>query len=234
MTFRDTNLYSRDTHTLEEVYESIHTKETMKQLINGSEANVEGLVARGRSQEKSFGNSDKGKSKSKSRNKSCKYCKKKGLVIDDCYKLHNKNKAIANQKGKQSINSDQVSVVEDNHSDGELLVVSNGDSNSSEEWVLDFGCTFHMFSNKEWFSINEIVSKGIVLMGKDASFKIAVVGTIRIKMYDGTVRMLADVKHAPCVKMNLISLSTLDSKGYKYTGEGRALKVSKSALVLLK
>ena len=169
----------------------------------------------------------------KSRNKSCKYCKKKGLVIDDCYKLHNKNKAIANQKGKQSINSHQVSVVEDNHSDGELLVVSNGDSNSSEEWVLDFGCTFHMFS-KEWFSINETVSKGIVLMGKDASFKIAVVGTIRIKMYDGTVRMLEDVKHALDVKMNLISLSTLNSKGYKYTGAGRALNVSKGALALLK
>ena len=41
----------------------------MKQLVNGSEARAEGLVARGRSQEKGFGNSDKGKSKSKIRNK---------------------------------------------------------------------------------------------------------------------------------------------------------------------
>ena len=59
----------------------------MKQLINGFETNTEGLVARGRSQEKGYGNCDRVISMSKSRYKSCKYCKKKGHVIDDCYKL---------------------------------------------------------------------------------------------------------------------------------------------------
>jgi hypothetical protein len=32
---------------------------------------------------------------------------------------------------------------------------------------------------------------------------------------------------------NLISLSTLDSKGFKYSGSGRVLKVSKGSLVCL-
>ena len=59
----------------------------MKQLINGSEAKIEGLVARGRFQEKGTRNSDIGRSKFKIRNKSCKSCKKKGHVIDNCYKL---------------------------------------------------------------------------------------------------------------------------------------------------
>ena len=131
--FRETTLYSRDTLTLEKVYEYMRSKETMKQLVNGYEDKAKGLVARGRFHEKGFGNSDRGKSKSKTRNKSCKYCKKKRHAIDDCYKLQNKNKAAANKKGKKSINSSQVSVVEDDHSDGELLAISDSDSKPYEE-----------------------------------------------------------------------------------------------------
>ena len=110
---------------------------------------------------------------------------KKGHVIDDSYKLQNKNKATANHKGKQLINSGQVRVVKDYQSDGELLIVYDGDSKPYEEWVLDFGCTFHMCSNWDWFSRYEIVSKGVVLMDNDAFYKIAGVSIVRIKMFDG-------------------------------------------------
>ena len=83
-----------------------------------------------------------------------------------------------------------------------------------------------MCPNRDWFSTYETVSKGVVLMGNDASWKIIGVGTIRIKMFDGIVKMLGDVKHIPYLKRSLISLSTLDLKWYKYSGEGGALKVS--------
>ena len=53
-------------------------------------------------------------------------------------------------------------------------------------------------------------------------------------MFDGIASMLVDVKHVPDLKRNLISLSTLDSKGYKCTGEGGTLKVSKGVLVVMK
>ena len=81
--------------------------------------------------------------------------------------------------------------------------------------------TRFMCPNRDWFSTYEIVSKGAV--GNDASFKITGVGTFRIKMFDGTFKTLWDVKHALDLKRNLISLSILDSKGYKYTSEGGAL-----------
>ena len=83
-----------------------------------------------------------------------------------------------------------------------------------------------MCPNRDWFSTYETVSKGTVLMGNDASWKIIGVGTIRIKIFDGIVKTLGDVKHVPYLKRSLISLSTLDLKWYKYTGEGGALKVS--------
>lgn len=46
--------------------------------------------------------------------------------------------------------------------------------------------------------------------------------------------MLTDVRHVHDQKKNLISLGTLDATGYKYTGEGEVLNVSKGTLVVIK
>ena len=118
--------------------------------------------------------------------------------------------------------------------DGELLVASDGDSRASENWILDSGCTFHMTPNRDWFSTYEPMHKGAVLLGNNASCKVAGIGTVRIKMFNGVVRTLGDVRYVPDLKRNLISLSTLDAKWYKYTGEGGVLKISKGALVMMK
>ena len=101
---------------------------------------------------------------------------------------------------------------------------------------MDFrsGCTFHMTTDRDWFSTYELVHKGTVLMGNNASCKVAGIGTIHIKMFDGVVSTLGDVRHVPDLKRNLISLSTLDVKGYKYTSEGGVLNISKGALVMMK
>ena len=56
------------------------------------------------------------------------------------------------------------------------------------------------------------MSKELVLIRNDASCKIVGFVTIKIKIFDRTIRMLADVKHALDLKRNFISLSTLDSQ----------------------
>ena len=71
-------------------------------------------------------------------------------------------------------------------------------------------------------------------MGNNMSCMITGTRTIRIKMCDGVVRTLCDVKHISYLKGNLISLSTLDVKGYKYTDKSEVLKVSNGALVMIK
>ena len=81
-----------------------------------------------------------------------------------------------------------------------------------------------MTSNLGWFSTYELVHKGAVLMGNNASCKVAGIGIVHIKMFDGVVRTLGDVRHVHDLKRNLISLSTLDAKGYKYTCEGGVKK----------
>ena len=79
---------------------------------------------------------------------------------------------------------------------------------AGENWILDSGCTFHMTPNWGWFSTYEPMHKGVVLMGNNASCKEAGIGTIHIRMFDGVVRTLGNVRHVHSLKWNLISLST--------------------------
>ena len=57
---------------------------------------------------------------------------------------------------------------------------------------------------------------------------------VRIKSHDGIVRTLSNVWHILDLKKNMISLGTLDAKGYKCSVEGGVLKVSKGAVVVIK
>jgi hypothetical protein len=57
-------------------------------------------------------------------------------------------------------------------------------------------------------------------MRNNVACKIVGISTIKIKMHDGIVRTLTNVRNIPDLKKNLISLDTLDSLGYKYFGEG--------------
>jgi hypothetical protein len=53
-------------------------------------------------------------------------------------------------------------------------------------------------------------------------------------MHDGIIRTLTDVRHIPDMSKNLITLSTLDGKGYKYSGGDGVLKVSKGSLIVMR
>ena len=92
-----------------------------------------------------------------------------------------------------------------------------------------------MCPNRDCFSTYESVNSGVVLIGNNHACKIAGVGTIKVKMHDGVVRTLIDVRHILDLKRNLISfLSILDTNGYRYTGGGGVLKVVKGFLVVMK
>ncbi|KAG8485080.1 hypothetical protein CXB51_021402 [Gossypium anomalum] len=244
-TFRDTILYSRESLIFDEVYDSLTLYDKMKYLLVKHDSQEEGLIIRGRQdrnadddrrriQESNPHSKSKGRSKSSNRGKTYNFCKKKGHIKSEFYKLQNKIKREAtNQKGKQPENFGEADVVED-YSDGELLVASVNNSKVSKEWILDSGCTFHMSPNQDWFTTYETVSKGVILMGNNTSCKITSVGTIKVNMFDGVVRTLSNVRHVPELKRNLISLSTLNLKGYRYIAESGVLKISKGSLVVMK
>ncbi|XP_073111292.1 uncharacterized mitochondrial protein AtMg00300-like [Elaeis guineensis] len=87
---------------------------------------------------------------------------------------------------------------------------------------------------RDWFYTYEQIDGGVVLMGNNASCKTVGIGSIRIKMHDGIVRTLTQVRHVPDLKKNLISLGTLEANGCKYSAEGGVLRVCRGALILMK
>lgn len=122
--------------------------------------------------------------------------------------------------------------VADGYVNAEVLAVSEHDS--GDEWILDSRCSYHMCPNKDWFVTYQSLNEGKVLLGNHASCKVVGIGTVKIKMFDGIVRVLMDVRHVPDLRKNLISLGTLDSKGYTYRGGGGAIRVSNGALIVMK
>ena len=61
-----------------------------------------------------------------------------------------------------------------------------------------------------WRSLNILI---LELMGNNASCKVMGIGSVRVKMFDGIVRLLRNVRHVPDMKKNFISLGALDSNG---------------------
>jgi hypothetical protein len=91
-----------------------------------------------------------------------------------------------------------------------------------------------MCSHINLFFSYQSVDEGVVLMGNGIHCKTIGVGSIRIRMFDGIIRELTDVRYVRELKSNLISLGVLDSCGYKCTGQGGAFTVSKGSLVVMK
>lgn len=77
----------------------------------------------------------------------------------------------ANQKGRQSKTSSEADVVENYLSDGELFVISDGNSKPDEDWILDVAYIFHICHNRNLFSTYE-VSKGVIVMGNNVLCKV--------------------------------------------------------------
>lgn len=53
-------------------------------------------------------------------------------------------------------------------------------------------------------------------------------------MWDGSLKIITEVRYIPELKRNLISLSTLDQKGFGYKAQDGVLKVIKGSLVVMK
>ena len=90
-----------------------------------------------------------------------------------------------------------------------------------------------MCPHKEWLDDYEEKAGGNVLMGNDAPCKTVSIGSVKIRMHDGVVRTLTNVRHVPDLKKNLISVGALDAKGFVYCVEGGMLQVKKVKPVVM-
>ena len=57
-------------------------------------------------------------------------------------------------------------------------------------------------------------------MGRDSAYRTKGIRRIRLKIRDGSIKVLSDVQYVPKLKKNLNSLGSLDSKGFEVSKEG--------------
>lgn len=69
-----------------------------------------------------------------------------------------------------------------------------------------------MCSNKDWFSTYEIVTMGSMVMRNNLSCKIVGINKIKIKIFDGKVMILGEVRHILTLNKNIIFFSALIQK----------------------
>ena len=90
-----------------------------------------------------------------------------------------------------------------------------------------------MTLKKDWFDMYKPYNGGMVQMGNNATCPVIRIGTVKIKMFDGVVRVLSNVRHVPNLRKNLISLEEFDDLGYLYSSKGGIMKITKVALIVI-
>ncbi|KAH9761191.1 hypothetical protein KPL70_000407 [Citrus sinensis] len=121
----------------------------------------------------------------------------------------------------------------DENSDYSLSITPAAYVASSSEWILDTGATYHLCPIKEWFTDFRNLKSGAVMMGNNQHCRTMGIGTIRLKMFDGMVRELKEVRFVPEIKKNLIFVGALEAKGCKVTIEDGTMKFTHGVMVIL-
>src|SRR6266508_2228799 len=108
-----------------------------------------------------------------------------------------KIKGKFDEEGKASI------VANDSNSDGEILVAFIGCASSGDEWILDTAASFHICQHRDWFATYEPdKGAGSIRMGDDTPHPIVGIRSVQIKMFDGIVRTITDVRYILGMKRN--------------------------------
>ena len=90
-----------------------------------------------------------------------------------------------------------------------------------------------MCPKKEWFDTYKPYNS-TVIMGNDATCSVIGISAVKIKIFDGVVRVFEDVRHILNLRKNLIYLGVLDDLGYSYSTKGGVMKITKGTLLVMK
>ena len=101
------------------------------------------------------------------------------------------------------------------------------------KWILDSGCTFHMCPYKNYFLDYQEIDGGKVMMGNNAVCRIIGMGNVNLKLHNGKIQELKEVRHVPDLKRNLISLGMVDQSGFSIKIESGKLMITNGTRIVM-
>ncbi|KAM1149991.1 hypothetical protein ACFX2B_030215 [Malus domestica] len=226
------NSASNGVLTLDNVKNNMLNEETKRKTSGTDSSQV--FITENRGRSKSRGPRGHGWSPSRSKSRfrgTCHNCGKEGHMKKK-FRVWKREQREGNNHKKDDTGNTTVVIcgdVPEILSVGECLHMGNSDRDI--EWIFDNGASFHATSKREFFGTYKEYDFGIVKMGNESYSKILRIGDICLRTNLGCQLMLKDVRHILDIRLNLISIGTLDRQGYyHHIGEGK-LKLTKGLMV---
>ena len=115
----------------------------------------------------------------------------------------------------------------DSDSDDDVLMMVNSHSNTEKTnmWYLDSGCSNHMTGNKNWVTKLDESVKKVIKFVDGRHVKFGGKGDISIVRKDGGKATITEVLYLPSMTSNLINVGQLLAKGFKMKLERNQMKV---------
>jgi hypothetical protein len=176
------------------------------------------------------GTSGKGNQKSQKKNyPPCKHCGKKGHAPFKCWRRPDAKCTKCNQVGHEAVickqnknlkkDSCQQQQDESVQEDDQLFVASvTPDICSTNDWLVDSGCTNHMSCDRTLFKELKSTPLIQVRIGNGELLSAQGRGTVAISTSDG-IKYLSDVLYVPHIDQNLISVGQLLENDFKIVFE---------------
>jgi hypothetical protein len=197
----------------ERLWDDFVQEETRRGYVHGnsSTGNDEENVALVANKKKKFKKGPKGGNKPKSEGKKdmskvkCFACHKFGHYVGQC----------PNKKKKQTTSSAKVEFSTRFDKEFSLVVCLSTRATHSSVWYIDSGASRHMIGVREHLTDLTQIGDLEVVLGDDRVVKAVGSGTISFQRESQPPMLLRDVLYVPGLKKNLISVSTIEERGYE-------------------
>ncbi|KAF3622351.1 putative triacylglycerol lipase 2-like [Capsicum annuum] len=175
--------------------------------------------ARGRIKNHSAQNGEhyRSKSRGKFKNIKCYHCGLKGHTNFFFQKLKKEkrdkeeNKEGDNENCVTSVTTeDLVTLLDEN-----IIIIACDESS----WVVDSGAASHVISRIDFFSSYTLGDFRTLTMGNETVSKVVGIDTICLETSTESKLVLNNVKHAPEIRLRLISFGMVDNEGYVSTND---------------
>ncbi|GKC59833.1 transposable element [Tanacetum coccineum] len=117
--------------------------------------------------------------------------------------------------------------------ESDLSLATSSSRNASEIWLFDSTCSHHITPHREWFS-NFEEHEEVVYTADKTPLTTHGIGSVQLQNEDETIMTLKGVRYSPKLKTNLISVGTLESKGFEVRVKDEVMKIIFGVLVVMK